>query len=287
MTMSRRIASVWLMLIALVPLRAGTLAIFQSSVGTMQLDLYDGEKPATVANFIRYVRSGRFTNMFVQRWEPGFVIQGGGYYIEKTETNSTVRTVPTFPNVTNEYSVGKQYSNAYGTIAMARRGGETNSASSQWFLNLTNNAFLDSVDGGFTVFGRVISGTNVLNKFIPPHPSTNNISRIGLYGTNQYDEAIFMDTLPVLDPNPTLDDLVYVNVSFIQCKLDFSANGDRVVSWNCLSGQTNTVEYSTSMPPQWKPLLVAVGTRGTMFATNSAPPEASELYRVRLDLAVP
>ena len=175
---------------------AATLATFKTSLGTMELELFDEEKPITVSNFVKYVTSGRFENMFVQRWEPGFVIQGGGYYLEDPDGTPVVRTVKTFGPIQNEYGVGETFSNRYGTIAMARQSGVVNSATSQWFLNLKDNAFLDTVDEGFTVFGRVVSGTNVLNLFVPPPPA-HEIYLTRLQGINSYDEIINMTTLPV------------------------------------------------------------------------------------------
>src|SRR5205814_2006173 len=138
----------------------------------------------------------RFNNTFLQRWEPNFVIQAGGYYVTNKTTGPEIDPVPTFPEIPNEYSVGRQFSNIYGTIAMARRSGETNSASSQWFLNLTNNAFLDTVDGGFTVFGKLTSGSNILDLFIPPPPTK------GIYRA----QASFGNP-PVLAANPGIKDL--------------------------------------------------------------------------------
>lgn len=262
--------------------QAGTLAIFNTSLGTMNLDLHDGDKPVTVQNFIRYVRSGRYTNMIVQRWEPRFVIQGGGYYVEKLEDSATFRTIPTFGTITNEYSVGKTYSNLYGTIAMARQAGVVNSASGQWFLNLTNNAFLDSVDEGFTVFGKVISGTNVLNQFYPPPGAANPLFQAFVLNTNKYGEVIYMNTLPARGPK--FDDLIYINVRFIECNLVKENNGDRVIQWNAYSGVTNRLQISTNTPPTWKPFREMIGGRGTISVTNSNPAEKIELYRVEIDL---
>jgi cyclophilin family peptidyl-prolyl cis-trans isomerase len=262
--------------------QAGTLAMFETSLGTMNLDLYDGDKPVTVQNFIRYVRSGRYTNMIVQRWEPRFVIQGGGYYVEKLTDSTTFRTIPTFGNITNEYSVGKTYSNVYGTIAMARQPGVVNSASGQWFLNLTNNAFLDSVDEGFTVFGKVITGTNVLNQFYPPPGGTNPLVQAFVLNTNKYGEVIYMNTLPARGPK--YDDLIYINVRFIECSFTRESNGDRVIRWNAYSGVTNRLQISTNLPPVWKALTERTGGRGTMSVTNGMPPSKIELYRVEVEL---
>jgi Peptidyl-prolyl cis-trans isomerase (rotamase) - cyclophilin family len=129
-------------------------------VGTVTLELYDEEKPITVENFLSYISSGRYENSFSHRLDPGFVLQGGGF----TLNGNSIESVPTFGPIQNEYSSGEIFSNLYGTIAMARVGGQVNSATSQWFINLGNNAFLDTVDEGFTVFGHVVSGFEVLER---------------------------------------------------------------------------------------------------------------------------
>src|SRR3954462_10805041 len=135
MSMKRFYWFLTLMLLLQSRILAGTLATFTTSVGTMELELYDEERPITVSNFIKYVTSGRFQNQFIQRWEPNFVIQAGGYYVGSDTNNATdFRTIPIFGTITNEYSLGRNFSNIYGTIAMARHSGNTNSASSQWFL---------------------------------------------------------------------------------------------------------------------------------------------------------
>jgi len=285
----RILASAFL-LMSIVAARGGTLTVFDTSVGPMFLELYDKDKPETVANFIRYIRSGRFNNMFIQRWEPQFVIQGGGYYTEaltnSTSTNYSFRTVQTFGNITNEYSVGDPYSNTYGTIAMARQQGQTNSASSQWFLNLTNNAFLDSVDGGFTVFGKVFLGTNTLNKFYPP-PAPNGIYRGStpqnpIYGTNQYGEIIYLDALPVLSTKPDFKDLVYVNAKVVECSVQLSGPGRRVISWNSVGGITNQVQVSTNLGGGWTVFRDVLGDGTILSVTDSSPAVGSQLYRVQL-----
>ena len=71
-------------------IKAATLANFQTTVGNMQLELFDDEKPITVSNFVKYVTSGRFTNQFIQRWEAGFVIQAGGYTVSNAPSATGV-----------------------------------------------------------------------------------------------------------------------------------------------------------------------------------------------------
>src|SRR5215212_836009 len=99
---------------------AATLATFRTTLGTMEVEFYDEDKPVTVSNFVKYVTSGRFTNEFVQRWAPGFVIQGGGYAVTNTPNGLDLTPIEPFGTITNEYSVGRPFSNTYGTIAMAR-----------------------------------------------------------------------------------------------------------------------------------------------------------------------
>src|SRR6516164_3825691 len=101
---------------ALSHVQAGTLAQFRTVFGDIEVELYDQDKPVTVQNFIRYVQSGRYTNEFSHRLQPGFVLQGGGF----TLYTNTISAIPTYPPITNEFNVGRPFSNIYGTIAMAK-----------------------------------------------------------------------------------------------------------------------------------------------------------------------
>jgi cyclophilin family peptidyl-prolyl cis-trans isomerase len=121
-------------------------------LGEIEIQLLDSEAPRTVANFLSYVNSGAYNGSFIHRSSPGFVIQGGGYRWDATTSNAAA--IPEGAAVANEFSTSR--SNLRGTIAMARREGQVNSATNQWFINLADtNRLLDSRDGGFTVFGRV------------------------------------------------------------------------------------------------------------------------------------
>ncbi|MBC8011092.1 MAG: peptidylprolyl isomerase [Burkholderiales bacterium] len=116
----------------------------------IDLALFDATAPLTTANFLAYVDAGRFAANFFHRSVPGFVIQNGGF---RFLNNTTFDYVPTFPPVLNEPGA----SNLRGTVAMAKLGGDPNSATSQWFINLADNsANLDAQNGGFTVFARVL-----------------------------------------------------------------------------------------------------------------------------------
>lgn len=121
-------------------------------LGDICLEMLDGpgEAPDTVANFLRYVARGDYDQSFIHRSVPGFVIQGGGYTWTELDGYDTV---PMDPPILNEPGI----SNLRGTVAMAKLGGDPDSATSQWFINLADNVGLDlPANGAFTVFARVV-----------------------------------------------------------------------------------------------------------------------------------
>lgn len=130
-----------------------TVVRLQTSLGSIDIELFDTAAPLTVANFLSYVNSGAYDNSFVHRSVPGFIIQGGGY-TWNSALNQYVTIAENAP-VVNEFSATR--SNLRGTVAMAKLGGNPDSATTQWFINLADNsANLDAQNGGFTVFGQVI-----------------------------------------------------------------------------------------------------------------------------------
>ena len=156
-TKSFAIANLLVLLLALPQAATATIVEVETGLGTIEINLYDNATPATVTNFLNYVNSGAFTNSIVHRSVPGFVMQSGGYV---TDINTEITEIITGPPVTNE----PVYSNVRGTIAMAKLGGDPNSATSQWFINLgANAANLDAQNGGFTVFGEVTAGMDVVD----------------------------------------------------------------------------------------------------------------------------
>jgi len=123
----------------------GPVVQLDTVMGKFNVELF-AETPATRANFLNYVTQGRYDNTLIHRAVPGFVLQGGGYAIN-------ARAIPADPPIPNEFS----RSNLRGTVAMARFGVDPDSATSEWFINLTDNsAPLDQQNGGFTVFARVL-----------------------------------------------------------------------------------------------------------------------------------
>jgi peptidyl-prolyl cis-trans isomerase A (cyclophilin A) len=136
-----------------------TTVIFNTSEGDIEVNLFDQTTPKTVANFLQYIDEQHYTHSVIHRVSPGVIVQGGGFTFEG---NWPLTRIETNPSVINE----PIYSNVKGTIAMAKLDNAPNSATDQWFFNLTDNASnLDLQNGGFTVFGQVIGdGMVVIEK---------------------------------------------------------------------------------------------------------------------------
>lgn len=269
--------------------RPGTLAQFRTAYGNIDVELYDQDKPVTVRNFLRYVQSGAYTNMFFHRCLTGFVIQSGGFKVtDRTDTNDATvfYGVSNFGPITNEFNVGPRRSNVYGTLAMAKLDGDPDSASSQWFFNLADNSTnLDNQNGGFTVFGQVVGGTNVLNQINALSKSETNAGGIvdlrWWYGSQA---AVFSD-LPVssgLD-RPRFVDLSYVDVSLLGVQAQAVGSGKRQISWKSVGNKVNTVEFATNLPPVWQTLATTNGTGSVVSVTDSSTSNSRRFYRVRVD----
>ncbi len=128
-----------------------------TSKGVIQLELDAENAPITVANFLEYVKSGHYDGTIFHRVIPGFVIQGGGL-------ESGMKEKATQAPIENEADNGLK--NLTGTICMARTN-DPHSATSQFFINLKDNSFLDHTEKtasgwGYAVFGRVTSGMDVV-----------------------------------------------------------------------------------------------------------------------------
>ncbi|MEW6999275.1 peptidylprolyl isomerase [Colwelliaceae bacterium BS250] len=125
-----------------------TIVLFETSQGDFEVNLLDNHTPATVANFLAYVEAESYSNSVIHRSMSNFIVQGGGFtYDREAEQISEITSLAT---VINE----PLFSNVRGTIAMAKKGDDENSATNQWFFSVANNAGnLDNQNGGFTVFG--------------------------------------------------------------------------------------------------------------------------------------
>jgi peptidyl-prolyl cis-trans isomerase A (cyclophilin A) len=129
-----------------------------TSMGPIVIELDAAKAPKSVANFVEYVKAGHYDGTIFHRVIPDFMIQGGGF-------TPDMQQKPTRAPIPLEARNG--LSNVRGSVAMARTS-DPNSATAQFFINIKDNAFLDAAnarDGaGYTVFGKVVSGMDVVDK---------------------------------------------------------------------------------------------------------------------------
>ena len=164
-----------------------------TTAGRIVLQLDAAAAPKTVENFLAYVKSGHYDGTQFHRVIPGFMIQGGGYTADYAQK-------PTRPPVKNEAEQASKAGlvNAPGTIAMARTS-DPHSASAQFFINVGDNKFLNyresTVQGyGYTVFGKVVEGMDVVNK-IAKAPTAAG----GPFSTDVPVEKILIKSAKVVD----------------------------------------------------------------------------------------
>jgi peptidyl-prolyl cis-trans isomerase B (cyclophilin B) len=134
-----------------------------TSAGKIRIELYPDAAPKTVENFLTYVKAKQYDGTQFHRVIPGFMIQGGGF-------TSNFQQKPTRPPVQNEAEQSSKAGllNVPGTVAMARTG-DPHSATAQFFINVADNKSLNFKEAsqsgyGYTVFGKVIQGMDVVNK---------------------------------------------------------------------------------------------------------------------------
>lgn len=208
----------------------GTIARFDTTLGAFNVVLYNNATPITVANFLRYVSEGRYADTIIHRNVPGFIVQGGGFQ-RPSQDNAAPATIASFGTIQNEPGI----SNLRGTIAMAKLGGNPNSATSQWFFNLADNSGnLNNQNGGFTVFGRVIGNGMTVVDAIAAVPRFNADS---FYGTNGlYSDLPLRNftTAPVKPENfvsmniTTIPELTYSVTSSNEALVNPSLNGSNL-----------------------------------------------------------
>lgn len=142
--------------------------VLRTSQGDITLELYPDKAPKSVANFLQYVRDGFYDGTVLHRAIPGYLVQGGLYTrdLQPKRTRSAVAS-----------EADNGLSNLRGTVAVAR-GADPNSGTAQFFFNLVDNRRLDfagtqsGLTWGYTVFGKVIKGMDVVDKIaaLPTHP---------------------------------------------------------------------------------------------------------------------
>ena len=161
--MIRRLVLIAAAAFALPALAANPQVEFDTTAGKIRVELYPDAAPKTVANFLEYVKAKHFDGTQFHRVIAGFMIQGGGFTTDFKEKQ-------TKPPVVNEAEQSSKagLTNAPGTLAMARTS-DPNSATAQFFINVNDNKPLnfrapDPQNIGYTVFGKVVEGMDVVNK---------------------------------------------------------------------------------------------------------------------------
>jgi cyclophilin family peptidyl-prolyl cis-trans isomerase len=129
---------------------------FETTLGSFTVELFDQDAPVSAKNFLDYAEAGHFDGTVFHRVIPGFVVQGGGL-------TADMKQKPTRAPIRNEADNGLK--NRRGSLSMARTN-DPHSATSQFFINLVDNAFLDPGRGGagYAVFGTVVEGIDVVDK---------------------------------------------------------------------------------------------------------------------------
>ncbi len=132
----------------------------KTNLGTIRLELYPDKAPKTVENFLKYVQDGHYDGTIFHRVIVNFMVQGGGFdrNFQQKKTREPVRNEA-------EQALKAGLKNEIGTIAMARTS-DPNSATAQFFINTNDNTFLNAGvrDAGYTVFGKVVSGLDIVGK---------------------------------------------------------------------------------------------------------------------------
>ena len=348
-----------LLIAAVTGVHAGTLVQFRTVLGEVVVELYDQEKPLTTANFLKYIRTGRYTNMIAHRIVPNFVIQGGGFRVANRGTvSNSMESVTEFAYVSNEFDFGPRYRNLYGTLSMAKKGASSNglatvrltnaavsftqfaglktnvvtytnafpevatfevyterilatngsgatqvwivskngvvysggphSASSQWFLSFgDNSANLDNQNGGFTVFGRVVSDTNVfnrLNTFQPIRRATNVVYPAG----GAFSDLPLLNYFEPLSLAQLYAGLLYVDITELPPLA--APTPDPRLPGVQISGafpMAHSVEVSSALQGPWLTLSNFVGRAS---ATPVRDPEGNgplRLYRMKVPFSLP
>lgn len=158
--LARFFAVLLLLLLALQvsAIKAGetTLVEIKTSLGPITVEIFTDEAPASANNFLSYVEQGFYDGTVFHRTIPGFMVQGGGFTesLQRKQTNSPVK------NESNQTPPNNR-----GTLAMARTA-DPDSATSQFFINVADNSYLDHQPGrpGYAVFGKVVKGMDIVDQ---------------------------------------------------------------------------------------------------------------------------
>ncbi len=232
------------------PNASNTLLQVKTSDGTVLMELLDQAAPLTVNNYLSYVNSNKYDGTIWHRSVTDFVVQGGGYVPTKNDAGNVTgfTHIATNPPVVNEYSPLR--SNIRSTVAMAKVGGDPNSATSEFFFNVANNSVnLDNQNGGFTVFA------NVLGTGMDRVDSINAGPNYTVTATTGDMQNVPLQDVTKTSPVPSTDTKLAnyyvvndVNVVSLGEQLTFTvvSNSDPDVVTPTIVGNNLTLAYSTT-----------------------------------------
>jgi len=281
MTMTRIILGVFTVWVTTAAVgRANSLAIFRTTFGEMAVELFEDDKPVTVRNFIRLTELGRYQNNFFHVCAAGEIVQGGGFRsADSTSTNPVTGVIATagLGFITNEFSVGTIYSNVFGTLSMAKINGFPDSGSTDWFFNLDDNSSnYDTTNGGYTVFGRVIAGSNVLHQF---NTRSNSFGTVNLGG-----QFSFLPVTYTGNFHPRYVDLVYSRIEILKLITLPQPDGSRLLAWNSPLTLACRVEFSdTGIGGSWDTLHFTNGNGLVQAALDTNVFAQTRHYRIRVE----
>lgn len=234
---------------------------FSTVLGIIDVQLFAAQKPITVTNFLKYVDQGRYFKIdptthhrasnFIHRSIVNFVIQGGGYIGTVDVADPTIVTpteVAKFPAIQNEPGI----SNKRGTIAMAKLGSGPNTATCEWFINLHDNGGppknLDTTNGGFTVFGKVI------------RTGLTTVDKIAM--VQRFDFGSPFESLPLRNYNGT-DQTKLSNLLSIPDII-------QIPPFNFLASSNNTAVATVAIDPDQRRLVITGKQAGSAFISLRA-----------------
>lgn len=274
---------------------ANPLAQFRTVFGTIEVELLRDQRPETVANFVRYVESGRYLDTFVHRIYPDFLVAAGGYRgnFRGTPDANYAAVVP-FKPIVNETQLGGVITNLFGTLALGQVSNQSNRLTSEFFFSLSDSSgsFFAQNQGGYPVFGRIRRGVEVLQKLNQFKPlrtvqvgATNVLISIldpdlpsYLYGTSQFPVLIFN---PNFEFQQQLETLVYIDITLLNVAVTAAPTGVQI-AWDSVAGRPNIVEFTRSFPPVWESLSRVTGT-GSRLTITDPTSETHRFHRVRVE----
>jgi cyclophilin family peptidyl-prolyl cis-trans isomerase len=232
-------------------------------LGNIDIELFGQQKPITVANFLNYVDQGRFftfdptahqtASSFIHRSIPGFIIQGGGYLGTVNPSPSSGEPAdsikPTqvllFPRIKNEPGI----LNKRGTIAMAQSGSDPDSAKSEWFINLADNASLDSRvnnAGPYTVFGKVVGNAMTVVDAIAAVKTYNAVAPFDNLPLRNYTPPNYI-RVPNLVSIPTITHIVPLQANSDNGNVSVAVSGSKVLVTGNTVGTSHVTVTTTDL----------------------------------------